>query len=587
MTMNRQKEIQNGRPYPLGVFMGEDGIFCSVNANEKVEGILLYNGKKELIGKHPFPEDGKFGAIQTMQIKGYKNKTLLYQLYSGDEIIRDPYCREVVGAFEYGKRSAAKEIYGRISKEEFDWENTANPRIPYEDSIFYCMHVRGFTMHASSGVKGKGTFSGIIEKIPYLKELGITTIELMPSYQFEERESKEKGGRLNYWGYKAGNYFSPKFLYCASKSPINEFKTLVKKLHQEGMEIVLQFYFPKTVLQCDMLEILRYWMLEYRVDGFHIKGENIPITLLSTDPGLAGTKIMHHYFEDMTGRDETDLTQSGQLALYHDEYQKTMRCFLKGDPGLTSAVLIQMGKAYKNFGRINFFTNYYGFTMQDMVSYEIKHNEENREDNKDGANENFTWNCGVEGKTRRKKVLMLRKRQIQNAWKMLCLSQGTPMFFMGDEFCNSQGGNNNPYCQDNLVGWLNWKDSQTNQEMWQFVKKLLLFRKEHSFLRKKEPFRLMDTQRLGYPDLSYHGSNEWKPELMENSHHIGLLYGTKGKTDSFLYIAINMHWKEQVLALPKLPKGFLWKDDEGNTYLDETLEMEPRNIIILTGEMEQ
>ena len=571
-------------PYPLGVYPEGSNIKVSYISNSNTCGIVLYDKKSgEEIRRISFDGFHRMGRIRYGLIENVSIDEVTYQFYEGEDLIPDPYGRVFSGQRIYGQKKEEISLKAGILKEEYDWEDDVLPRIPYEDAVCYCMHVRGFTKHASSGVRNKGTFRGVVEKLDYLKELGITTVEFQPIYEFIELEAvkptpvtqpnasvKEV---LNYWGYKKGFYYAPKACYAAFDDPVGEFRELVKAFHKHKMEVILQFYFPNDVPRQEIIDILRYWVQAYHVDGFRLMGEELPLSLIVADPGLADTKLWVDYVdakslvrqEKERYFDRNAQVAARNLAVYQDDYMYDMRRFLKGDNDMLKAVCYQMRCNPATHGKINYFTNYYGLTMMDMVSYNDKHNEENGEDNLDGNNYNQSWNCGVEGPCRKRQIMSLRKRQYKNAMSMLFLSQGTPLIFMGDEFGNSQMGNNNPYCQDNEVTWLDWKCLIKNRELYEFTAGMIAFRKSHPILRLNREPRLMDYLAYGYPDLSYHGSDAWRPAMNCLDRQIGMMYcGRYAKVDKIreddsLYIALNMNWEARNLALPRLPGGMKWE----------------------------
>ncbi len=587
--MQNPLQIDKGHPYPVGVTIEEDGINVSMIASGKQCGILLYDKDKREIARVELSQASRLGALRYAKLLLQKKEALFYQLYEDERIVFDRQMKAYMGHEKFGRPVEPGELFGKISWEKYDWQKDVCPRIPYEDCILYGMHVRGFTRHSSSGVKGRGTFRGIMEKIPYLQELGVTTLELQPVYELQEKmppdhsqnnigqnrlptagipgvqsTEYEEEQKINYWGYTKGLYYAPRNAYAYSGNGDEEFRALVKALHQCSMEVVLQFYFPKDVNWGEILQILRYWKTEYHVDGFHLKGENIPLLMLGQEPGLSDTKLFYYDFplEEIYPAEEAPAFRN--LACYRDDYMYGMRRFLKGDDDLVPTVLSLMRRQPEKAGQINYFTNYYGFTLADMVSYERKHNERNGEENRDGNDYNHSWNCGVEGKSRKKAVVALRNRQMRNALCMLFFSQGTPLLFMGDEFGNSQDGNNNPYCQDNEIAWLNWKNLRQNESLFQFAKTLIALRKRHPILHNARELRMMDYLSCGFPDLSYHASRAWQPDMSSYTHHIGLLYCGKyatvagEKEDDFFYVAMNMHWEPHEFALPKLPDDLGW-----------------------------
>ena len=571
------------KPYPLGAHVEGNGIRFAFVSNGGFCGIQLFDrttGKK--VDKISFAREDRVGNIYCKFIEGLDPAKITYQFYDGEKIVPDVRARVFPGKAVYGKERLPEKMRAGFLTADFDWERDQCPRIPYDRSMVYCMHVRGFTKHASSDVKNRGTFAGIVEKIPYLKEIGVTTLELQPAYEFTEMPSREElleelpqgvtieevdslcRRKLNYWGYKKGFYYAPKAAYAATDDPTVEFKTLVKSLHENGMELVMQLYFPKGVKCTEISEILRFWVLEYHVDGFHLLGENMPTELLATDDALADTKLWYYYFDTDRIYANGEYPHYPHLAEYNDGWYYDMRRFLKGDEGMLDGMLYHMRHIPEKAGSIHYMTNYYGFTLADLVSYDYKHNEANGEENRDGSDYNGSWNCGEEGATRRTKVRNLRIKQMKNAMSLLLLSQSTPLIYMGDEFGNSQKGNNNPYCQDNAVTWLDWRLLQKNREIWEFWKMLADFRKAHPILSPKRELRLMDYIACGYPDLSYHGQNAWRPQTESYYRHIGILLcekytETEMSEDVLLYIAVNMHWEGHELALPRPSKGTCWK----------------------------
>ena len=558
-------------PYPLGAQSAEGGVRMSFVSAKENCGVILYDKKSgETVRKISFKEADKMGRIRYGWIDNVSAGKVLYQLYEEDKVMADPCGSFFSGQSAYGMPREDKDLKAGFLSSEYDWNNDERPCIPYEDCVCYCMHVRGFTRHASSGVKHKGTFRGITEKIFYLKELGITTVELQPAYEFIEREPEPiKCGagnseqlKLNYWGYKVGYYYAPKAAYASGTDPVCEFRDMVKVFHDNQMEMIMQFYFPGELSGLEICDILRYWAFQYHVDGFHLIGENLPLKQISEDPGLADCKL---WFDNIDWNGQENKGDYRHLAVYRDDYQNDMRRFLKGDADMLHAACYQMRTDYEGYGKINFFSNYYGFTMMDMVSYNDKHNEENGENNRDGSNYNQSWNCGAEGETRKRQVTTLRRKQYKNAMSMLFCSQGTPLIFMGDEFGNSQMGNNNPYCQDNEIAWLNWKDLERNEDLYEFTAELIQLRKNHPVLHTGRQLKLTDYLSVGYPELSYHGAEAWHPSMNGCDRQIGMMYcGKYAKTagdrdDDFLYLALNMHWEEKNFALPKLPNGMKWE----------------------------
>lgn len=573
---------------------------------ERECGIVLYTAGRETM-RIPFSEEYCIGSLYSVRIEGNLPQEFTYMFYIDDTCFCDPYARSIKGRKKWGDASRkAGEVLAEYKEQPpFDWEGDRHPRIPYEDSVIYGLHVRGFTRHVSSGISGKGTFEGIIEKIPYLKELGITAIECMPFYEFDEilfnpayvSEMDNRDGshsmeavpgmqpadfmkntgawkyRINYWGFSdSGNYyFAPKGSYAASKDAVTSCKNMIKALHKNGIECIMQIYFPPECSPGFIQEVLRFWVLEYHIDGFHLLGMKLPMELLGSDPVLKKTKL---YCENpMTDQ----VYEAGgrqplfrHLACYREDFSGDFRRFLKGDEDMLSRISEHVRGNSPWEGRINYITDYKGFTLMDLVSYDRKHNEENGEDNRDGSNYNFSWNCGVEGPSRKAAIQKLRLSQRKNAFAFLMLSQGTPFILAGDEFGHSTGGNNNAYCHDNKTNWLNWKFDKNGQELFEFTKKLIAFRREHPILHTSKMLRMMDYESCGYPDISFHGEQAWYAKFENYNRHLGIMYcglyekRADDRPDDFLYIAYNMHWITHEFALPILPQDYVWEQEFGS-----------------------
>ena len=625
--MKLKLNMEQGNILPKGLSSYKDGINVAVKIPHAKEcGLFVWIKTKdgqEKKYKIPFSDAFRVGDISCMYLKDIEAQDCRYQIYADGRIVKDEYAVKMTGCEKWGKAVKQKDIYYGMRDEGFDWEEDRLLKTPFEDSYFYCMHVRGFTKHISSKVAHRGTFMGVVEKIPYLKELGITAVELMPAYEFCEIIYKEesqptmeevakqyalepnrerKGDKLNYWGYtKECQYFMPKTSYAAGPGQAaKEFKHMVKELHKNGIEVIMQFYFEKENPGF-ILEVLTYWRIEYHVDGFHLKGDPIPLALLATEALLKDTKLFYYSFpyEELY----TDVMQPSyrHLASYRDDFMYDMRRYLKGDENMLPAVLGHLRHNSDNHGVVQYVTNYYGFTLADLVSYERKHNQANGEENRDGNEYNYSWNCGVEGASRKKSVTALRRQQMRNAFNLLFLSQASPLFLAGDEFGNSQKGNNNPYCLDNEISWLNWNGLEKNKDWFEYVKSLIAFRKAHPVLQGIRPLHLMDTLACGYPDVSYHGSQAWRPELENYNRHVGIMYcGAYGKKnrkeeDNSIFIAYNMHWQKRKLALPKLTKGKNWyvlsttekaaplpkaEDKLEKVESGQEIELKPRTIVI-------
>ncbi|MBQ7840147.1 MAG: hypothetical protein IJ390_06650 [Lachnospiraceae bacterium] len=584
--MERNITVLKGKPYPLGMTVTgkrECNLAAVLQGKEEC-GVVLYpkDGSDQI--RIPFGNENKVGNIYCMKLSGIRVRNFAYNFYAGEEIITDPYAKQILGNEKWGEK-VDPELCAEDLSEDFDWEEDTPLMTPLCDSIIYQLHVRGFTKHPSSRVKKKGTFAGIAEKIPYLKTLGITAVELMPAYEFTELESakrsvfgmaeaknrymelpaESKPPRINYWGFKKGYYFAPKASYSSTKSPSLEFKCMVKALHESGIEVIMQFYFPKEIRQGFILEVLKYWVYEYHIDGVHLLGDSIPTTLVATYPLLSNTKLFYYGFNCHEIYGSSDVPAYKNLACYQDDFLYDMRRYLKGDEDMLGAVLAQLKKNPAQTGVVNYIANYEGFTLADLVCYERKHNEANGEEDRDGNPYNASWNCGVEGKSKKKTIEALRAKQMRNAMMLLLFAQGTPMIVAGDEFGHSKDGNNNSWCQDNEVNWLNWNQTRTNKEFLDFVKAAITLRRSHPILHKPDELTMMDFIACGFPDLSWHDREAWRLSIDRISREAGVMYcGCYAKVDrqmddDFFYIAYNMHWEEKELALPQLKGGLHWE----------------------------
>lgn len=620
----RKLRIKNGLPYPLGASLKADGSinFSMVNDTNEECGIILYRKGVEQKERILFNKEHRVGNIFCALIEGIDYSCHEYNFFIGERVLVDCYAKRIVGN-EKWRGGEFRRIFlrGSFYDKTFDWQGTTRLCIPYSESIMYCLNVRSYTRHGSSRVKHKGTFEGIIEKTPYLKELGANAIELMPAYEFEECEWENaesiamthtieyqvehidadikddepvKAKRLNCWGYKEAFYFAPKASYAAGDDACLEFKRMVRELHKNGIEVIMQFYFPHNINQGYMLEILKHWVLEYHIDGFHLKGERVPVTLIATEPLFAQTKIMCDDFKLNEIYHDSKRPYCKTLAYYRDDFMYDMRKYLKSDYGMLKSFQYHMCNYNRMCGIVNYVTNYYGFTLADLVSYDTKHNEENGENNMDGADRNYSWNCGVEGPSRKKAINRLRHTQMKNALSFLFMAQGTPLIMAGDEFGNSQNGNNNCYCQDNETGWVDWRGLTKNADIYEYVKGLIAFRRDHPIVHFDDKMSMLDRFGCGYPDISYHGDEAWNVRLDDNNRHIGIMYcgqGASGENADYIYIASNMHWNSHRFALPSIA-NFEWVkafetanselavDDEKNAaYIDAA----PRSVTALVG----
>jgi isoamylase len=591
----------------------------------------------------PFPDNYRVGNVYSMIVFGLDIEEFEYAyivdgpyhpsrglIFDNTNYLLDPYAKAVTGQSKWGQKPAYGMSYrARVVANVFDWKKTKAPHLPIEDLIIYELHVRGFTKHSSSEVKNGGTFDGLIEKIPYLKELGVNAVELMPIFEFDEMSGMRihNGKKLyDYWGYNPISFFSPNTAYNSNQEHNKEgteLKSLVKKMHENGIEVILDVVFNHTAegneqgpsinlkgfdnsvyymltpdghyfnfsgcgntLNCNnpivrrmIIDCLRYWVIEYRIDGFRfdlasILGRsedgspmNNPPLLqnLAFDPILSNVKLIAEAWDAGGLYQVGTFPDWNRWSEWNGKYRDDVRSFLKGDSGLAHTVCDRIGGSLDlyppetrfNSASVNFITCHDGFTLHDLYSYNDKHNEANGWDNKDGESHNHSWNCGIEGVTDNEEVNQLRKQMIRNAFTILLMSRGTPMILAGDEFLRTQQGNNNAYCQDNEISWVDWTLFEENQEMFAFVKYLIHLRKKYPIVRRKTK-----SAKSHYPHFSKHGIHPWQLSDWEEERVAGVMFaGRDGENtvDIYAYILINSHWEEHKVELPQLPEYYHWK----------------------------
>ena len=631
-------EINGATAIPSGVnftIFSNQATYCE---------LLLYKREAdEPYAVLPFPEKYRIGNVWSMIVFDLDIEEFEYAyrfdgpydpkrglLFDKNNVVLDPYARAVTGQSKWGSHNVG--LYkGRVVRNDFDWGVQGNSANQMEDLIIYEMHVRGFTQAGSSGVEHHGTFEGIMEKLPYLERLGVTALELMPVFEFDETlPHRDFYGRelIDYWGYNTVCFFAPNTSYAADTEynrEGTELKKLVKVCHEHGIDVLLDVVFNHTAegdergpsfcfkgidnniyymltpdgkyynfsgcgntLNCNhpivqrlIMDCLRYWVTVYHVDGFRfdlatILGRNedgSPMSKppllqgLAFDPILGGVKLIAEAWDAGGLYQVGSFPSWNRWAEWNGRYRDDLRSFLKGDNGYAAAAACRiMGSPDmylpENRGAaasVNFLTCHDGFTLHDLYTYDRKHNEENNWDNTDGADDNRSWNCGVEGETSDPEINKLRRRMVMNAAAVLLCSRGTPMFYMGDEFGNSQGGNNNAYCQDNFISWLNWEDLSRNSELFDFFKYMIKFRKDHDCIKKK-----CIRGAFGYPEMSNHGTKPWDGTYAADSHYIGVMFAgesEKKQVPQAVYLAINSYWEPLTVRLPALPadSGYSWR----------------------------
>ena len=601
-----------------------------------IELLLFHRAEEEPFAVLPFPHNYRVGNVFSMivfklNIEEFEYAYRVYGpyepekgiIFDGTKYLLDPYAKAVTGQSRWGDSSSRKHQYkARVVKDDFDWKDMVPPLLPIEDSIIYELHVRGFTKDKSSGVNNPGTFAGLMEKLPYLVELGVNVVELMPIFEFDEMQDYRvvDGQELyNYWGYNTVSFFAPNTSYTASKEynrEGNELKNLIREFNAHGIEVYLDVVFNHTAegnehgpffsfkgfdnniyymltpdgyyynfsgcgntLNCNhpivhqmILDCLRYWVTTYRVNGFRfdlasILGRNEDGTpmnkpplleALAFDPILGDVKLIAEAW-DADGLYQVGTFPSwNRWAEWNGRYRDDMRHYLKGDEGYAQAASLRIvgsrdiyDVSTRTNASVNFITCHDGFTLYDLFSYNTKHNEKNGWNNTDGAGDNNSWNCGVEGETEDKQVMALRYRMIRNAFALLMCSRGIPMFLAGDEFCNTQFGNNNAYCQDNITSWLDWSLLEKNRHIFEFFKKMIRFRKTYRVLRAN-----ISDGACGFPDVSFHGVKPWHGHFVSHERYVGVMFAgqEKGKKAQVIYVASNAYWEKIEVLLPSLPE---------------------------------
>ena len=559
--MVRKYKVPAGDPLMSGTYETAKGLNFSVRVPDDLPATLVLTSedgsREEQVIDLPVGE--RCGEMASVTLSGRHTSPIAYYYTIDGKRVIDPCARRIVGDVCY------------TDPGRFNWGDDAAPGIPLSDMIIYKLHVRGFTMSKGSGVLAKGTFRGLAQKIPYLRELGINAVELMPVYEWSDELKGRPGRELkdmpkkNYWGYAEKNcYFAPKQLFSSKEDSVTEFKRTVKALHEAGIEVILEMYFPGDADRLTALSALHFWKMVYHVDGFHVIGAGVPKEALAQDPLLARTKLFFDWID--IGRVYQGIApKTRHIAICNGYYQSEARRFLKGDAGVSEAFRMTQRANPATHAVVHYVANVDGFTLADAVSYNARHNEDNGENGADGTSDNNSWNCGVEGRTRKLPVIELREKQIKNALAYVLLSQGVPLIYAGDEFGNTQGGNNNAYASDNVVGWVSWRLAKRNKSITEFVKSLITFRKEHGILHTEQELRGNDYRGYGIPDVSWHDTKAWYTDQSAESRSYAVMYNgayakkSDGSSDDIIYVCYNAHWECHTFALPQLPSGMLWK----------------------------
>ena len=670
-----------------GACVASNGVSFTINSHGATRcTLLLFKPQApKPYARIPFPDSYRIGDTYSMLVFDIKPDEFEYAfsfdgpyepakglLFNEENVILDPYSRAVTGQRKWGEKPEGGkdfEYRARVVKSSFDWGNIKQLEQPFEDLVIYEIHVRGYTKDKSSGVSAPGTFAGLKDKIPYLKDLGINAVELMPIFEFDEMESARvvDGVQLyNYWGYNTVSFFAPNTSYAFNEEHNHEgdeLKSLIKALKENGIEVILDVVFNHTaegnemgpcfsfkgidnnvyymltpdahyynfsgcgnVMNCNhpvvrnfIIDCLRHWAIEYRVDGFRfdlasILGRdqngapmaNPPILeSLAFDPVLGKMKLIAEAWDAGGLYQVGSFPSWNRWAEWNGRYRDDMRSFLKGDDGMAGNAITRITGSrdlYSPESRghkasVNFLTCHDGFTLYDLYSYNEKHNEKNGWNNTDGDNNGHSWNCGAEGETDDPNVNGLRRRLIKNAFAALLCSRGPAMFFAGDEFCNTQFGNNNAYCQDNIISWLDWSRLEEFKEIHDFVRHMIQFRKEHPILRK-----MTKPSSCQFPEISVHNGTPFNASTDYKTKLIGIMYAGRNEEDTeddIVFYCMNAYWEPLVMQLPVLPNGKHWHVDtntnaeyfDGEDFTEKTellgvntIRVPARTTIILVAE---
>ena len=670
-----------------GACVASNGVSFTINSHGATRcTLLLFKPQaSKPYARIPFPDSYRIGDTYSMLVFDIKPDEFEYAfsfdgpyepakglLFNEENVLLDPYSRAVTGQRKWGEKPEGGkdfEYRARVVKSNFDWGNIKQLEQPFEDLVIYETHVMGYTKDKSSGVSAPGTFAGLKDKIPYLKDLGINAVELMPIFEFDEMESARvvDGVQLyNYWGYNTVSFFAPNTSYAFNEEHNHEgdeLKSLIKALKENGIEVILDVVFNHTaegnemgpcfsfkgidnnvyymltpdahyynfsgcgnVMNCNhpvvrsfIIDCLRHWAIEYRVDGFRfdlasILGRdqngapmaNPPILeSLAFDPVLGKMKLIAEAWDAGGLYQVGSFPSWNRWAEWNGRYRDDMRSFLKGDDGMAGNAITRITGSrdlYSPESRghkasVNFMTCHDGFTLYDLYSYNEKHNEKNGWNNTDGDNNGHSWNCGAEGETDDPNVNGLRRRLIKNAFAALLCSRGPAMFFAGDEFCNTQFGNNNAYCQDNIISWLDWSRLEEFKEIHDFVRHMIQFRKEHPILRK-----MTKPSSCQFPEISVHNGTPFNASTDYKTKLIGIMYAGRNEEDTeddIVFYCMNAYWEPLVMQLPVLPNGKHWHVDTNTNaeYFDgedftaktellgvNTIRVPARTTIILVAE---
>ncbi len=676
-----------GAPNPLGARAGAGGVNFSVFSRDATRlDLLLFDAVDDdaparvieldpQVNRtyhywHTFVPDLGVGQLYGYRAHGPWDPAR-GRRFDGDKVLLDPYGRAVAIPPSYGRveasrpgrndSSAAKSVVADVAR--YDWDGDRPLRRPFPETVIYEMHVAGFTKHPSSAVAAdrRGTYLGVIDKIPYLVDLGVTAVELLPVFQFDEQDAPP--GLVNYWGYAPVSFFAPHAGYCSTSdplAPLDEFRDLVKALHRAGIEVILDVVYNHTgegsahgptlglrgladgvyylldeggqyadysgtgntlnanqsIVRRLIIDSLHYWVEVMHVDGFRFDLASIlsrdedgrplanPPVLwdIESDPVLAGTKLIAEAW-DAAGLYQVGGFVGDSWKEWNGRFRDDVRAFVRGDPGMVPRLADRLLGSPDLYGgtprepeqSINFVTSHDGFTLADLVAYDRKHNLANLEDDRDGTDQNLSWNCGCEGPTDDPEIQALRERQIKNLLAITLLSLGAPMLLMGDEVCRTQGGNNNAYCQDNETSWFDWDDVERHAGIRRFVRHLIALRFIRESVSVEHHLHLDDVVRRA--QIRLHGVRLGEPDLAEPSRSLALTASSLSG-DLLMHFALNAYWEPLDFELPVLPA---WADSGWRRIVDtarpspfdivdpavaervagEVLRVEPRSSVVL------
>ena len=566
------------REYGPRVYKNDAVVFTvAIKPGTEKAWILLFDKKtKKSISEIELTEDFAIGNVYSVELSDINVDDICYLIKEDDSAYIDPYATAIVGrdkwADIHGRESKKFHVYSGISHIEKDWKDTTVSIEPC-DMILYKLHMRGFTAGMGLSTGKVGNYEGLLSKLSYIKALGVTSVEMMPLYDFEElnlekrmsispkgkvSESTEYTGKTNYWGFGLADYFAPKAAYFGGADDASDgMRKMIATLHKNGIEVIMEMAFSADTTDEIILDCLKYYVKYFHIDGFHIVGCGAPIERIAKEPYLSSTKIFYEYIPEEILCDEKG---KKHLFIYNDSFMNVTRQLENHMNGSMVQFANHMRRQNAAYGFVNYMANVNGFSLWDSYSYGEKHNFDNGEDNRDGTNNNFSFNYGIEGKTTNRTINANRFREMRNAFTALMLSQSVPLFVAADEAAATHLGNNNPYCQDNKMGYTVFSKTKGKEALTTFVKQLVKFRKDHKCFRIETPFLMNDYRHLGLPDMSFHSTEPWMMSIGEEQKALGVLYnGAYVKENEEVFVCYNFHYDSVDMALPLLSPGKRWR----------------------------